>query len=67
MGEAVFSLLSQRHELVSLSTMHEVVGEAILLNTFSKTAQFHIKSCSLSYFLKKQFTSEVELCQTSPY
>jgi hypothetical protein len=54
MGEAVFSLLSQRHELVSLSTMHEVVGEAILLNTFSKTAQFHIKSCSLSYFLKKQ-------------
>jgi len=53
MGEAVFSLLSQRHKLdeagknsllqllphFSLSTMHEVVGEAILSNTFSKTAQ----------------------------
>jgi len=28
----------------SLSTMHEVVGEAILPNTFSKTAQLHLES-----------------------
>jgi len=51
MDEAVFLLLSQKHKLdeaekssllqlflhFSLSTMHEVVGEAILPNTFSKT------------------------------
>jgi len=30
----------------SLSSMHEVVGEAILPNTFSKTAQLHLESCS---------------------
>jgi len=61
MGEAVFSLLSQRYKLdeagkkssllqllphFSLSTMHEVVGEAILPNTFSKTAQLHLESHS---------------------
>jgi len=60
MGEAIFSLLSQRHKLdeagkkvaycsfslISLSTMHEVVGEAILSNTFSKTAQLHLESHS---------------------
>ena len=60
MGEAVFSLLSQRYKLdeagkssllqllshFSLSTMHEVVGEAILPNTFSKTAQLHVESHS---------------------
>jgi len=28
----------------SLSTMQEVVGEAILPNTFSKTAQLHLES-----------------------
>jgi len=52
MGEAVFPLLSQKHKLdeaeknsllqllphFSLSTMHKVIGEAILPNTFSKTA-----------------------------
>jgi len=37
-----------------LSTMHEVVGEAILPNIFSKTAQLHLESHLLSYFLKKQ-------------
>ena len=30
----------------SLSTMHEVVGEAILLNTFFKTTQLYLESCS---------------------
>jgi hypothetical protein len=30
----------------SLSTMHEVVGEAIFPNTFSKTAQLHLESHS---------------------
>ena len=30
----------------SLSTMHEVVGEVILPNTFSKTAQLHLESHS---------------------
>jgi hypothetical protein len=30
----------------SLSTMHEVAGDAILPNTFSKTAQFHLESYS---------------------
>jgi len=30
----------------SLSTMYEVVGEAILPNTFSKTAQLHLESHS---------------------
>jgi len=30
----------------SLSTMHEVVDEAILSNTFSKTAQFYLESHS---------------------
>jgi len=30
----------------SLSTMHEVAGDAILPNTFSKTAQFHLESHS---------------------
>jgi hypothetical protein len=30
----------------SLSTMYEGVGEAILPNTFSKTAQFHLESHS---------------------
>ena len=30
----------------SVSTMHEVVGEAILSNTFSKTAQLHLESHS---------------------
>jgi hypothetical protein len=53
--------------LVSLSIMHEVVGEVILPNTFFKTAQLHLESHSGSYFLKTHsFTSEVELCQTSP-
>ena len=42
MGEAVFSLLSQKYEL----TIHEVVGETILPNTFSKTTQLHLESCS---------------------
>jgi len=28
-----------------LSTMHEIVGEAILPNNFSKTAQLHLESC----------------------
>ena len=42
---------------LSLSIMHEVVGEAILPNIFSKTAQLH---------LKNSFISEVELCQTNP-
>jgi hypothetical protein len=28
----------------SLSTMYEVVGEAILPNTFFKTAQLHLES-----------------------
>jgi len=58
--EAVFLLLSQRHSWMklekssllqllphfSLSTMHEVVGEAILPNTFSETAQLHLESHS---------------------
>ena len=30
----------------SLSSMQEVVGEAILPNTFSKVAQLHLESCS---------------------
>jgi len=30
----------------SLSTMHKVVGEAILPNTFSKTAQLYLESHS---------------------
>jgi hypothetical protein len=30
----------------SLSSIHEVAGEAILPNTFSKTAQFYLESCS---------------------
>jgi len=30
----------------SLSSMHELVDEAILPNTFSKTAQLHLESCS---------------------
>jgi hypothetical protein len=46
--------------------MYEVVGEAILPNHFSKTAQLHLESHSSSYFLKNSFTSEVELCQTTP-
>jgi len=37
----------------SLSSMHEVVVEAILPNIFFKTAQLHLESCSWSYFLKK--------------
>jgi len=54
-GRAVFPFLSQRHDEkssllhlshFSLSIMHEVVGEAILPNTFSKTAQLHLESCS---------------------
>jgi hypothetical protein len=44
--------------------MQEVVGEAILPNTFSKVAQLHLESCSWNYFRKNNFTSEVELCQT---
>jgi len=39
---AYYSSLS----LISLSTMHEVVCEAILPNTFSKTAQLHLESHS---------------------
>jgi len=39
---------------LSLSIMHEVVGEAILPNIFSKTAQLHLESHPRSYFLKKQ-------------
>ena len=50
----------------SLSSMYEVVGEAVLLNIFSKTVQLHLKSCLWSCFQKNSFTSEVELCQTSP-
>jgi len=30
----------------SLSSMHKVVVEGILPNTFSKTAQLHLESCS---------------------
>jgi len=30
----------------SLSSMHKVVVEAILPNTFFKTAQLHLESCS---------------------
>jgi len=30
----------------SLSSMHEAVGEAVLPNSFSKTAQLHLESCS---------------------
>jgi hypothetical protein len=37
----------------SLSTMHEVVGEAILPNTFSKTAQLHKSLMKL--FSKKHY------------
>jgi hypothetical protein len=32
--------------LISLSSMHEPVGEAILPNSFFKTAQLHLESCS---------------------
>ena len=32
--------------LSQVSTMHEVVGKAILPNTFSKTAQLHLESHS---------------------
>jgi len=47
--------------------MHEVVCEAILPNTFSKTAQLHLEKSLMKLFSKKNsFTSEVELCQTSP-
>jgi hypothetical protein len=30
----------------SLSSMHEAIGEAVLPNNFSKTAQLHLESCS---------------------
>jgi len=30
----------------SFSSIHKAVGEAILLNAFSKTAQLHLQSCS---------------------
>jgi hypothetical protein len=39
--------------LISLSSIHEVVGEAILPNTFSKTTQLRLESWSESHFLKK--------------
>jgi hypothetical protein len=32
--------------LISLSAMHEVVDETVLPNSFSKTAQLHLESCS---------------------
>ena len=32
--------------LISLSSTHEVVGETILPNTFSKTTQLDLESCS---------------------
>jgi len=41
-GEAEKSSLLQ----LSLSSVYEVVGEAILLNIFSKTDQLHLESCS---------------------
>ena len=34
--------------------MQKVVDEAILLNTFSKTAQLHLENYSWSYFSKKK-------------
>jgi len=40
------SLLQLSLSHFSLSTMHEVVCEAILPNTFSKTAQLHKESHS---------------------
>jgi len=50
----------------SLSSMHEVIGEVVLPNSFSKTTQLHLESCSRSFLLKNSFTSEAELCQTGP-
>jgi len=47
-----------------LPSMQEIVDEAILQNTFSKVAYLYLESCSSNYFLKKSFTSKVELCQT---
>jgi hypothetical protein len=54
MTEAVFLLLSQRQlkklaycsslSHLSLLSMKEVVGEAILSNTFFKIAQFYLES-----------------------
>ena len=46
----------------SLSTMHEVVGEAILPNSSASSRKSLIKLFSK----KNSFTSEVEVCQTSP-
>jgi hypothetical protein len=78
-GEIIFLLLSQRHELDEaekvvyssalshffLSSMYKIIGEAILPNNFFKTAKLYLESCSRSFFFKKNnFTSEAELCQT---
>jgi len=40
------SLLQLSLSHFSLIYAHEVVGEAILPNTLSKTAQLHLESCS---------------------
>jgi len=50
---AYYSSLS----LISLSTMHKVVCEAILPNTFSKIALLHLESHSWSYFFFKKKTA----------
>jgi hypothetical protein len=56
------SLLQLCLSFLSLS-MHKVVDEATLSNTFfKKIVQLHLKSCSKIFFLKNSFTSKVELC-----
>jgi hypothetical protein len=67
--EAEKSSLSSSLPYFPLSSMHKVVGKAILpKKSFSKTAQFYMKSCSSRYFTKQNsFTSKTELCQTRPY
>jgi len=40
------SLLQLSPTFISLSSMQEVVGEAILPNTFPKTTQLHLESYS---------------------
>jgi hypothetical protein len=50
----------------SLSSMHEVVGEAILPNTFFQNSSASSRKLFIKLFSKKNnFTSKVELCQIS--
>ena len=54
--------------LISLSTMHKVVGEAILPNIFFQNSSASSRKSLIKLFFKKNsFTSEVEACQTNRY